>query len=427
MLGCAACDSLYTPLKEPRSATAILTPLGIGLMLSLLGDSTLYAVLPAEAIATQAGVTLAMVGLLLGANRLARLLFNNTAGWLYDRLPRRPLMLISLAIGTCATVFYAAGSGMGWMLSGRVLWGLAWSGLWIGANSMVLDIADDNNRGHINGQLQMWFFIGVSVSAFAGGLFTDLFTYRGGLWISTGLSAAGWLLWLRFLPETRPAYGSEYTLQRTRIRMQIPWRIALTCSLPYLVMRLIFAGVLTSTTILWLSQFMPAEGASLNGWVMPLATLSGSFIAIRVLVSVVSAPLVGRFSDWVGRRWLVLALILLVFGGGGLWLLSLPVFALSMIGALLSAVAGGSIQVIVPTIIGDRVANNQQARVLGIVFTAGDLGSAIGPALALALVPFTGLRILYGFCAVLYGFTAIFAAFLAWGERERRQQNSLNL
>jgi len=113
MLGCAACDSLYTPLKEPRSATAILTPLGIGLMLSLLGDSTLYAVLPAEAIATQAGVTLAMVGLLLGANRLARLLFNNTAGWLYDRLPRRPLMLISLAIGTCATVFYAAGSGMG--------------------------------------------------------------------------------------------------------------------------------------------------------------------------------------------------------------------------------------------------------------------------------------------------------------------------
>ena len=167
---------------------SVLTPLGIGLALSLLGDATLYAVLPSPEIARQAGLTLAMVGFLLGINRLVRLLFNGMAGWIYDRLPRRPLMLISLGIGTLSTAIYAFGTGPFILTAGRVLWGLAWSGLWIGANSMTLDISNDLNRGHINGRLQMWFFIGVAVSSFCGGIFTDLFTYRGGLWVSTFLS-----------------------------------------------------------------------------------------------------------------------------------------------------------------------------------------------------------------------------------------------
>ena len=59
-----------------------MTPIGIGLGLSLLGDATLYAVLPSANIAVQAGVSLAMVGLILGVNRLVRIVFNSPAGWL---------------------------------------------------------------------------------------------------------------------------------------------------------------------------------------------------------------------------------------------------------------------------------------------------------------------------------------------------------
>jgi len=51
--------------------------LGLGTAVSLLGDATLYAVLPHPEIASQVGVSLAMVGLLLSANRAARLVLND--------------------------------------------------------------------------------------------------------------------------------------------------------------------------------------------------------------------------------------------------------------------------------------------------------------------------------------------------------------
>jgi MFS family permease len=67
--------------------------LGIGIAISLLGDATLYTVLPHPDISTQLGITLSMVGLLLGANRATRLVLNSPVGILYDRMPRRGLLI----------------------------------------------------------------------------------------------------------------------------------------------------------------------------------------------------------------------------------------------------------------------------------------------------------------------------------------------
>ncbi|MHB8819796.1 MAG: hypothetical protein ACYC7M_12140, partial [Bellilinea sp.] len=62
-----------------------MAPIGIGLAFSLLGDTTLYTVLPDPDIAAQAGLTLAVVGVILGMNRLIRLLTNGAFGLLFDR------------------------------------------------------------------------------------------------------------------------------------------------------------------------------------------------------------------------------------------------------------------------------------------------------------------------------------------------------
>ncbi|PKO05439.1 MAG: hypothetical protein CVU41_12470 [Chloroflexi bacterium HGW-Chloroflexi-3] len=398
----------------------VLTPLGIGLALSLLGDATLYAVLPSPEIALQAGLSLAMVGFLLGINRLVRLLFNGLAGWIYDRLPRRPLMLLSLGIGTLSTAVYAFGSGPFILTTGRVLWGLAWSGLWIGANSMTLDISNDLNRGRINGRLQMWFFIGVAVSSFCGGIFTDLFTYRGGLWVSTILSGVGLLVWLRYLPETRPEKNKNTPILKedNPAKAGFPWKLTLSCSLPFFINRVIFTGVLGSTTILWLSQFVEDGSLTFNQIAIPLATMSGTFIAVRVLVSIVSVPQVGRLSDRINRRWLVLAVVILIFGSGGLVLLAAQNIWVSILGVILAAIAGGSIPALIPTIIGDQVPQHQQGRSLGYIFSFGDLGSAIGPPIALTLVGIISLPTLFLGCAALLILTGIFTAVLAIKEKK---------
>jgi len=54
--------------------------------ISLLGDSTLYAVLPSHA--DPLGIKLAFVGILLSANRFVRLLTNSLAGYVHDHTGR---------------------------------------------------------------------------------------------------------------------------------------------------------------------------------------------------------------------------------------------------------------------------------------------------------------------------------------------------
>lgn len=411
-------------MHQIQKPNTVLTPLGIGLALSLLGDATLYAVLPSPEIAKQVGLSLAMVGFLLGINRLVRLLFNGLAGSIYDRLPRRPLMLVSLAIGTISTAFYAFGSGPLLLTTGRILWGMAWSGMWIGANSMTLDISNDLNRGKLNGRLQMWFFIGIAVSSFCGGLFTDLFSYRGGLWVSTFLTGVGFLIWAKYLPETRPTQVKSTPVDKNKslTSNHFPWRLTLSCSAPFFVNRVIFTGVLGSTTILWLTQFVQDGSFSFNHITLPLATLSGTFIAIRVLVSIISVPQVGRFSDHINRRWLVLTIVFILFGATGLLLLAAPIMSISIFGIIMAAIAGGSIPALIPAIIGDQIPQHQQARSLGYIFSFGDLGSAIGPPIALGLVGIIGLPKLFIGCSVLLLLTGLFTAIFAIFEHRQTKK-----
>jgi MFS family permease len=401
------------------SPNRALIPLGIGITLSLLGDQTLYTVLPNPGFAAQAGVTLGMVGILLGVNRLVRVLFNGPMGILYDRLPRRGLMIASIGIGAISTWCYVLSTGQEFLLLGRVLWGVAWSGIWIGSNTMALDISDDQNRGRITGRLQMWFFLGVATASLAGGLFTDIFGFQGGLWVSAGLSSAAVFLWILFLPETRPEKVRDRNLEVAEYpEKPFPWRVAIRASVPLFVLRVVFAGVLASTTILWLGQFVDG-GLPVLGILLPLATLTGIFVAVRMLISMVSAPVTGYLSDRTGRRWAIIAILMMV-GTVSLFLMGAEFFWLAMVGVLFSAVMGGGVQSLVPAVVGDQVGAARQSRVLSVVFTIGDIGSALGPPIALALIPLFGVGGIYRFCGLLCGLAGIFALHQARSRRSRR-------
>ena len=400
----------------PISPSRLLIPLGIGLILCLFGDATLYTVLPKADILLEAGITLGMVGIVLGANRMIRLLSNGPTGWLYDRLPRRGLMVGSLALGAISTACYALSHGSTLLLAGRILWGIAWSGIWIGTTTMTLDISREDNRGFVNGQLQMWYFLAVAIASLSSGLFTDLLGYRGGLWLSTGLGLLAALIWLAFLPETRPAGQAIQPAQNNKPASSLPWRLAFSLTIPYFTMRVVFEGVLAATTILWLGQFFDG-GLKLGGLTLPLATLTGIFTALRVVVSILSAPWIGKLSDFLRRRWAVVAGVS-ALGVVGLWGMSLPDLGLSVAGGLLAAVTAGAIPLLIPAVVGDRVPEEQHGRTLGFIFSWGDLGSGLGPWLGLALIPLVGIGQTYQLCSLLLIASGIFSLYRAVKEKK---------
>jgi len=394
-----------------KTSRFILNLLGIGTAISLLGDATLYTVLPHPDISAQLGITLSMVGLLLGANRAIRLILNGPVGILYDRMPRRGLLIAALSLGAVSSIFYALGHGFWPLLLGRISWGLAWSLLWVGGNSVVLDVSTEENRGRNSGIYQMWFFTGVASTSFFGALLTDMVGFRNGQWISVAIIAATAFVWFFFLPETRVnnITSSDIVKEDKSAKIKLPWKVIATTSFTVFIARFLAWGVLAATAILWLSELF-GDGMQLASFFIPIATLTGLYTALSNLTSIGSTPLAGSVSDKFGRRWPVIGLAM-ILGGAGLWLMSGEIRGVALFGAFLVPLAGSSTETLIPAIAGDRVPKKLRSRALGLINTAGDLGATVGPFAALGALnsDWFSLGEIYKTGAVFFGVVAILA------------------
>jgi MFS family permease len=354
----------------------------------------LYAVLPTHA--AQVGVTLGSVGVLLGVNRAARIVLNGPAGLAYDRWPRRRLFVPALFVGAFSTAVYAATRGFWPLFVGRVLWGLAWSGIWVGGATVVLDVTTDHDRGRWTGLYQTWFFLGAALGAFVGGLLTDRVGYTATMWIGAGLTALGGLVALLLLPETRACGPAAADPPADRVHSSSSvsrrlWEPALLQGLN----RFVTAGVLAATLGLLVQDRLRPGHVGLG-----VATLTGALMAGRTLLSMAAAPLAGTMSDWLGSRWRV-ATWALAMGGVSMLLVAWGTPTAVLGGVSLGAVAGGGLQTLVTAVIGDVVSEKQRGRAIGLLHTAGDVGSAAGPPVAYAVLQALGLRAVYLLCAVL--------------------------
>jgi MFS family permease len=398
----------------------VLLPIALGTGLSLIGDTSLYAVLPTHAL--EAGVTFASVGLLLSANRFIRLFLNGPVGLLYDRLPRRNLFVASLFIGALSTAIYALTLGFWPLLVGRLLWGLAWAGIWVGGNTIILDISSPQSRGRWVGIYQTSFFLGASTGAILGGVLTDGLGFHQAMGIGAILSLIGAVVALLFLPETRNlranARGAGPVSAEKPARKPhtgLPAELASAIALLG-VNRLVMAGILLSTLGLYLLQHLGGP-IQLAGFSLGVATLTGIALGFNALVGMVSTPLAGNLSDRVRNRWQVAAGGL-VPGMVGFSFLAVGSSPLMILGLPLTAVTGGSSQGLSTTLVGDLSLEHQRGRRMGLLFTVGDLASAIGPPLAYSvLIPALGLSLVYLLCGGLLAGMCLVA--IGWTLRSR--------
>jgi MFS family permease len=409
------CPSTHSSIATEPSVHPpgrVLFPLGLGTALSLMGDATLYTVLPTHT--AEAGVLLSEVGIILGVNRAIRVFLNGPAGIVYDKSPRRRLFVSALFVGALSTVVYAATKGFWPLLVGRLLWGLAWSGIWVGGATVIMDVTTLSDRGRWSGLYQTWFFLGAALGAFAGGLLTDKMGYTTTMWIGATLTAIGGLVAAALLPETRPDFSassvrnsptsvvsSSATRDRSRSHAQRGLWIA---AFLHGINRFVIAGVLYATMGLLVQDRLPFNSLGLG-----VATVTGMLIAGRTVFSMASAPLAGTVSDWLGSRWGVVRWGLAI-GAVSLSLITLRAPLAILMGISLGAVISASVQTLVIALAGDLADPTQRGRAIGLVHTVGDIGSAAGPPIAYGLLPTVGLDGVYWLCAGLF----VVGLVLAW-------------
>jgi MFS family permease len=310
-------------------------------------------------------------------------------------------------------------------LTGRLIWGAAWAGIWISASTIALDLSTGTNRGRFVGRLQMWFYTGVGVSSLAGGVLTDWLgyqnTFRVCFVVTLGMAVVWWLL----LPETR-SYGAAVVHTAAGSAHESPavtrpktLGLLLTAIVLMGVNWLIFMGILGAVLPLLLEERI-GETVILAGVVIPLATFTGALAASNQAVSVLTSPLAGWFSDYSRQRWGLVLLALLV-GVGATALTAVGTGGLIVAATMLAAVATSVLQTQVMTLIGDYAHTNRRGRILGVLNTVGDVGSASGPLLAYALLPLIALE------GVFWLATAVLVFMLPWTVWAARRESRLSL
>jgi len=133
---------LYKSLHNmPPEALMLFLAMGI----SLLGDSSLYVLLPIHA--ADIGIPAAAVGVLLSVNRFIRLGTNYYVQWLNHRIGSRNLFLLSIIVASVTTFFYGLPVGVIILIISRSLWGGCWSAMRLVCLSKVGEYGSNATRG----------------------------------------------------------------------------------------------------------------------------------------------------------------------------------------------------------------------------------------------------------------------------------------
>jgi DHA1 family multidrug resistance protein-like MFS transporter len=395
----ASSSGVYLVSRPARHVAGVAAAIG----LCILGDSLLYTILPLEA--DSLGLTLAMVGVLLSANRLVRLATNRWASALFERWGPYRAFLAACILGLLSTMLYGASRGFVVLLAARMMWGAAWSALRQGGYQAVWS-GDSGSKGRLTGLLWGIVRLGSALSVVFGGMLYDRYGFHTTLILVTMVtSLAAPVAWLMPWPQ-----GAGRTAVQQSSRSESPirpystpvsgWRRDLALALDaadrfWLTaaggLQLLSSSVIIATSGLLLATLTTRE-AGLN-W-LGIGTLTGLLQGARWLSDITFGPALGYLSDRFGQPDTALGLGILALcsiigltvlpAGAAIYCLLIALLCDSGLSIILSAAASGA-----------AIHTHRPHLFVGVFATSTDIGSALGPLVALSLGQAIGFPVMY--------------------------------
>jgi MFS family permease len=332
---------------------------------SLLGDQTLYSVLPTYY--TSLNLLPYQVGLILSVNRWIRLVTNQLAERFCRKYSLTLLLTLALILGAVTTATYGTAPAFSVLLIARIAWGLSWSFIRQAGLMTVVETTAEGAIGRMVGYYNGISRLGSVGGNMLGAVGHDLFGFTATLLVFGAVSLLGVPLGVasrshapgKAVPEaiTRPTIGGYWKL--------------IGCGF---VVGSVGAGLMMSTLGSILKSTV-GDSVVIAGAAIGVATLNGALLTARWVTDGLTAPMLGALSDRIGRR----RSALLFFGTG----------AVAMAGA--AATTGPLAMVLLVLIffacgVGATVtmiaeAGTRGSKGVAAYVTASDTGSAVGPML----------------------------------------------
>lgn len=377
----------------------ILVTIYIQTALATLGIGLIGPVLPLYA--KSFGVSIFMVGLLVTAVGVARVVLNVPVGRLADRFGRKPQVVVGLALMTFGSLGAALAGSFVQLLVCRVLWGIGMAFTTMGLQMMLADVSGVGNRGRVMSLYQAAFQVGHSLGPAIGGFIAYYLGLKGPFIAYSGVALIATLWAILRLSETgtpraeRPTQATEGDGPKSRSPMKDLLMDSSFLALAFLALSHAMSRTGTNQIML---PILATEQVGINIGQLGLAlTLTG-------VVHLSTTLLGGWVSDRFGRKralipgYLLMAISLMVFAvSRSYWLFLLA----SLVMGLGRGISGSTI-----AYAADLAPKGHYGSTLGLFHTFNDMGMVVGPLIIGWLADSQGLRAPFYFDAAVLAFAA---------------------
>ena len=354
--------SPYRPIIAIAAATA----------LSLLGDATLYTVLPSHY--SNIGLMPLQVGILLSVHRWVRLISNRLAERCYRAFPIIVCLAPACFLASLATLSYGYFQIFIILFFARILWGVSFSFIRQAGIMTVTAAASDSRLGKSMGLFRSVSLTGWLMGTLLGGFGCDYFGWTPTL-ITFGIFSSGAVLFsIRSQKDIQHVRPPSAAAGRTPLNFKL-----MLCGFAIGIVGL---GLIISTLGMIVKEQI-GQSASLWGYSFGVASATGMVLALRWSLDILGSPVLGALADRIGHK----RFLPIVFMAGSIALAaaSLPFGIIWLIGCIM-------IMFSCSTLLGILIAawaGKMGGKGIADYATGMDCGMALGPLIGWSIVHFS--------------------------------------
>ena len=392
-----------------------LVVLWIGELIAISGFSVTLPFLPyyvQELGITELDRVAFWAGLLTTAQSTTMALVAPLWGLLADRYGRKIMVVRAMFGGAVIISLMGVSQNVYQLLVLRAIQGML-TGTVPAATTLVASSTPPHRRGYALGMLQMAIYLGSTVGPFVGGLIADNLGYRATFWVTGGLLLVAGILTAALVRE-------EFTPpERERTRM---WEGLLLVLRTRALMALYGVRVLLGMAVQIVGPMFSLFVQSISSPDVRVASLAGTIAGLASLTGALSAVFLGRASDRVGSRRI---LLLCSIASGALYALMAGVRTPVQLGVLraLAGISAGGILASVSALQASLAPAGRYGAVYGVNTSLMAAANAISPMIGATMAANWGLPSVFLGAAAMYGLGTVVAALVLPGRKPESLEN----
>ncbi len=397
-------------VDEGRTARRTALAVTPGVLLAGFAGGVAFPILPIAG--ARAGLPLAFIGIILAANRFARVLTTPLIGWITDRVGARRTIIVGLTAQIAVMLLYGAGVVLGrpgaFFLIGRLLHGPSSACVFVGAQALALAAGGTSHRGRTSGAVRAAIGLGVPLGLVVGGILSDRIGDAATFVVAALSLLAATVAAFVTIPELTVPTRAAASLGRA-LRTLADRRLAVIGGLNFAGSFCAQGMVLTTAVLLVHERHLSLFGRGDQG-------TAGAALGWMVVIDAAIMLIAGRVGDrrrahatiaTLGLALLVPALLIVGWA---------HTMVLLLAGLTLVGIGSGALGPSLLALVGELASAEHRGLGVSALQVCGDVGGVLGPLVGTAL--FAGdVATPYLVCALV---AAAFVPFAIWLVRAAR-------